>query len=133
MTGQMDQRAMAMDVLKKYGGKWAVLLSMSVDMARKGISVARDVNEKLRNTRLKIGSGCFSPCEVSCALAEVESELFSHCHLLEDADFMKWSDLLAEAMQGKLDDNRILAIPALEPVRNDCGFLSCGCSDSARL
>ena len=31
-------------------------------------------------------------------------------------------------MQGKLDYQRIMDIPALDPVKNDCMFLGCKCS-----
>lgn len=124
--------AVAFDILKRYGGKWAVLAAMSMSMVRKGIAVPPEVREKLRMARGKIGSGCFSPCEVSMALAEVEGPLFSQCHLMDEQEFMAWSDLLGEAMQGKLDSDRIAGISALAPVRNDCQFLQCGCGDPAR-
>jgi hypothetical protein len=120
-----------MELLNRLGARWAVLAAMNLAMHRKGIAVAPGDGEKLRMARVKIASGCFSPCEVACALAEVESRLFSKCHLLPEKDFTEWSDLLGEAMQGKLDYNRIQGIPALEPVKNDCAFLGCSCAERA--
>ena len=116
------------EILKRYGAKWAVLTAMTTHMARKGIPLPQDVLEVLRNARGKIVSGCFSPCEVGCELAQAEGQVFSQCHLLEEQDFKDWSDLLGEAMQGKLDYQRILGIPAFDPIKNDCGFLGCSCS-----
>ncbi len=132
MAQTRDEGEVAFEVLKRFGGKWAVLAAMSMSMSRKGIVLPPEIHEKLKIARVKIGSGCFSPCEASCALADVEGRLFSHCHLIDDQEFMDWSNLLGEAMQGKLDFERIAGIPALAPVKNDCQFLGCSCSDAAR-
>ena len=121
-------RQVALDMLKRLGSKLVVLTAMSFDMSKKGIEVSHSINEKLRMIRVKIVSGCFPPCEVACSLDEVEGQLFSKCHLLEEKNFMQWCDLLGEAMQGKLDYERIQRIPALEPVKSDCDFLGCTCS-----
>jgi hypothetical protein len=128
MSEPTDRTAFDFEILKKYGAKWAVLAAMTAHMVRKGIPIPQSVFEPLRNAQSKIVSGCFSPCEVGCELAQVEGQLFSHCHLLEEQDFKDWSDLLGEAMQGKLDYQRILGIPALDPIKNDCKFLGCSCS-----
>ena len=128
MSEVHDDRAVAFELLKRFGGKWAVLMAMSVDMAKKGIALPPDVNEKLTTARVKICSGCFSTCEVSCTLAEVESRLFSRGNLLNEQEFMDWSDLLGAAMQGQLDYERILHTRALAPVKSDCQFLNCSCS-----
>ncbi len=99
-------------------------------MTQKGIGVPADVFERLRTTRSKIVSGCFSTCEVGCDLAQVEGPLFSQGYLLDQQEFQQWSDLLAQAMQGKLDYEGIMGIRALDPIKNDCDFLRCGCSSS---
>ena len=41
---------------------------------------------------------------------------------MNDQEFTDWSDLLGEAMQGKLDYERIAGIPALVPIANDSSF-----------
>ena len=132
MADVNDARAVTFDVLKRFGAKWAVLAAMSMGMSRKGIVVPPEVNEKLRVARIKIVSGCFSPCEAGCSLAEVEGQLFSQCDLMTEQEFMGWSDLLGQAMQGELDYERICGIPVLAPVLSDCQFLGCGCGDPAR-
>jgi hypothetical protein len=128
MSDPNDKNAFEFEMLKRYGAKWAVLAAMTTDMTRKGIEVPRDVFESLKTARGKIESGCFSTCEASCDLSQVEGPLFSLGYLLDPQVFQQWSDLLAEAMQGKLDYQRIMGIPAFDPIKNDCGFLRCGCS-----
>ena len=130
MSQAQDTSTIEFEMLRRLGGKWAVLTAMGMAIARKGVSLPPEFNEKLKMARVKIGSGCFSPCEASCALAEAESRLFSQGPALGDEEFMTWSDLLGEAAQGRLDYERIQRIPALEPVKNDCRFLGCSCSQS---
>jgi hypothetical protein len=128
MSETSEKTGFEFEMLKRYGAKWAVLAAMTAKMSQKGIEVPHSVFESLKNAKGKINSGCFSTCEVNCDLALAEGPLFSQGYLLEPDDFQAWSDLLAEAMQGKLDYERILGIPALEPVRNECNFLQCSCS-----
>jgi hypothetical protein len=130
MNDANQRSVLDFEMLRRFGAKWAVLTAMAANMVKKGIPVPGDVVEELKTARVKIGSGCMSPCEVNCDLAKVEGQLFSQCHLLDAQDFTQWCDLLAEAMQGKLDYERIRGIPALEPVKNDCQFLGCACSGS---
>jgi len=127
-----DRSDFEFEMVRRFGAKWAVLTAMASNMARKGIEVPRSAVAELRTSRIKIGSGCFSPCEVGCELSKVEGQIFSLCHLLNEEEFQQWCDLLAEAMQGKLDYDRVQGIPVLEPVKNDCRFLGCACSTSAR-
>jgi hypothetical protein len=128
MSNPTDKRVLEFEVLKRYGAKWAVLAAMTNHMAGKGIVVPGTAFDLLKTARGRIESGCFSPCEVGCELAEVECQLFSRCDRLDQQEFQDWCNLLAEAMQGKLDYQRIQGIPALSPVKNDCRFLNCGCS-----
>ena len=128
LTDKTEQADRALDLLVRLGSKWAVLTAMSAQMRGKAIDLPPTVDETLMVASIKIKSGCYSPCEVSCSLAQAESQLFSKCHLLGDQEFMDWSDLLGEAMQGKLSYQRIIGIPALKPVKSNCGFLKCTCS-----
>jgi hypothetical protein len=128
MSTVTDDNAPDLEMLRKYGARWAVLAAMTSAMVRKGINVPAEVLQALRIARGKIESGCFSPCEVGCDLSQVEGQVFSQCHTLDPQEFQEWSDLLAEAIQGKLDYQRIRGIPALAPVKNDCQFLGCKCS-----
>jgi hypothetical protein len=127
MSDAKDARVMEFEILRRLGGRWAVLTAMSLAMHKKGISLPPDISEKLKTARVKIVSGCVSPCEANCALAEAESRLFSQAPGLGDEEFMMWSDLLGEAAQGKLNYARIQMISALEPIHQDCRFLDCTC------
>jgi len=127
MSYAKDESVREFEVLRRLGGRWAVLTAMTMAILKKGIPLPADVNEKLKMARVKIASGCVSPCEASCVLAEAESRIFSQGSVLGDDEFTLWSDLLAEAAQGKLDYARIQLIPALEPVHQDCRFLDCSC------
>jgi hypothetical protein len=130
MSYAKDATVMEFEILRRLGGKWAVLTAMSLAMHKKGIPVPPDINEKLKTARVKIVSGCVSPCEANCTLAEAESRLFAQGPALGDEDFMMWSDLLGEAAQGKLDYARIKVISALEPIHQDCKFLGCSCGQA---
>ena len=127
MSDPSDKTDFDFEILRRYGAKWAVLAAMTADMTKRRIEVPPAVFEALKTVRGKIESGCFSPCEVGCDLAVAESHLFSQGYLLEEKDFQQWSDLLGEAMQGKLDYQTMMGIPAFEPVKNDCRFLGCAC------
>jgi hypothetical protein len=130
MSYAKDATVMEFEILRRLGGKWAVLTAMSLAMHKKGIPVPPDINEKLKTARVKIVSGCVSPCEANCTLAEAESRLFAQGPALGDEDFMMWSDLLGAAAQGKLDYARIKVISALEPIHQDCKFLGCSCGQA---
>lgn len=116
------------EMLKKLGARWAVLTAMATIMLHKRLRMPVEVIEALKTARIKISSGCFSPCEITCDLSKAEGGIFAQCHLLDSEEAEYWSNLLAEAMQGKLDYERIQGIPALSPVRSDCEFLRCRCS-----
>ena len=130
MSHASDASVMEFEIVRRLGGRWAVLTAMSLAMTKKGIPLPAEINEKLKIARVKIVSGCVSPCEANCALAEAESWLFSQGPALGDEEFMMWSDLLGEAAQGKLDHARIQLIPALEPIHQDCRFLGCTCGQA---
>jgi hypothetical protein len=128
MSDPNDKDVLDFEILKRYGAKWAVLAAMASDMRTKGIPIPHTILPALQTARGKIESGCFSPCEVDCVLAEVEGPLFSQGDRLDPKDFQQWSDFLGEAMQGKLDYQRIMGIPAFDPIKSDCRFLGCKCS-----
>jgi len=115
------------ELLKKYGSRWAILTAMSMDLAKKGIQLPHDFNSILEVTRIEITSGCYSSCEIDCTLNKVEGQLISSGSSFGETYLDPWMDLLAKAMQGKLDYKKIIKIPALKPVENSCGFLNCSC------
>jgi hypothetical protein len=128
MGDQLEKADWEFEMLRRYSAKWAVLTAMTAAMNRQGIALPPVVFEALKTARSKIQSGCFSVCEVGCELSLAEGPVFSECHHLDQQQFQEWSNLLGDAMQGQLDYQRMLGIPAFAPVRNDCRFLACNCS-----
>lgn len=126
-TVNHDERKVSFEWLKKFGLKWAVLTALALDLARQDVRVPADVNAQLKLTRMKIMSGCFSPCEVGCELGKIEGQLISVGASIGEDYLRPWFDLLGQAMEGRIDPSRITDIPALEPVANDCMFLACHC------
>jgi len=132
MGGIQDARGISLDMLKKYGTRWAVLAAMRLDMASRGIRIGSEVDEQLKMARVQILSGCFSPCEVGCSLSKLEGHLISSLGSSLNEEYLRpWSELLAQAMRGEIDPGRTAEIPALKPVEMDCKFLACRCADLA--
>ena len=132
-VAQQDDRKVSVELLKKFGMKWAVLAALVIDLGKRGVRIPTDVNEQLKLTRMKIMSGCFSPCEVGCALAKLEGQLVAIGSSLGEDYLRPWFDLLGQAMEGRIDPRRISDIPALEPIANDCKWLACHCGEAATL
>jgi hypothetical protein len=128
MEGTQEARAVSLDMLKKFGTRWAVLAAMRLDMASRGIRIEGETDEQLKLARVQVLSGCFSPCEVGCSLSKVEGQLISIGSSLGGEYLRPWSELLAQAMRGEIDPQRIAEIPALKPVEMDCKFLACRCA-----
>jgi hypothetical protein len=131
VTVERDERRVSFECLKKFGMKCAVLTALVVDLRRRGARVPSEVNEQLKLTRMRIMSGCFWPCEVGCTLGQLEGQLVALGSSLGEDYLRPWFDLLAQAMEGRIDPGRISAIPALEPVADDCKVLACRCGELA--
>ncbi|MFB3816546.1 MAG: hypothetical protein ACE147_02675 [Candidatus Methylomirabilales bacterium] len=126
-TVAQEERNVSFEQLKKFGTRWAVLTALGLDLARQGVRVPAAMDEELKLVRMKILSGCFSPCEVGCSLSKVEGQFVAAGASLGEEYLRPWFDLLAQAMQGAIDPQRIADIPALQPVATDCKFLACHC------
>ena len=128
MEGIQEARGLSLEMLKKFGTRWAVLAAMRLDMASQGIRIGAETDEQLKLARVQILSGCFSPCEVGCSLSKIEGQLISSGFSLGGEYLRPWSELLAQAMRGEIDPDRIGEIPALRPVEMDCRFMGCRCA-----
>jgi len=115
------------DILKKYGSKWAVLTAMQIDFEKHGIKLPGHIDSTLKTSRIEITSGCYSTCEIDCTLNTVEGQMISSGSSLGETYLDPWVDLLAQSMKGELTYEKIIQIPALEPVKSSCGFLKCAC------
>lgn len=127
MESTQEAREISLEMLKKFGTRWAVLAAMRLDMASRGIRIGSETDEQLKLARVQILSGCFSPCEVGCSLSKVEGQFVSSGSSLGGDYLRPWFELLAQAMRGEIDPTRIAEIPALKPVAMDCAFLACRC------
>ena len=132
-TVAQDERNVSFEMLKRFGMKWAVLAALVTDLGKRGVRLPPDTNEQLKLTRMKIMSGCFSPCDVGCAFGKLEGQLISLGSALGEDYLRPWSDLLGQAMEGRIDPGRISDIPALEPIVNECKWLACRCGETATL
>ena len=127
MNSDKEKKEVTMDLLRKYGARWAVLTAFKLDLQKRGFSIPEDTISKLEMAQIQIGSGCFSACEVGDSLVSVEAALLPKAADVGDSYVNKWLDLLAEAMSGSMDLKRISSVPLLKPVERDCVFLKCGC------
>jgi hypothetical protein len=127
MESTQEARDISLEMLKKFGTRWAVLAAMRLNMASRGIRIGSETDEQLKLARVQILSGCFSPCEVGCSLSKVEGQLISTGFSLGGEYLRPWFELLTQAMRGEIDPTRIAEIPALKPVAMDCELLACRC------
>ena len=132
-TVAQDERNVSFEMLKRFGMKWAVLAALVTDLGKRGVRLPPDTNEQLKLTRMKIMSGCFSPCDVGCAFGKLEGQLISLGSALGEDYLRPWFGLLGQAMEGRIDPGRISDIPALEPIVNECKWLACRCGETATL
>jgi hypothetical protein len=132
-TVAQDDRSVSFEMLKRFGMKWAVLAALVTDLGKRGVHLPPDTNEQLKLTRMKIMSGCFSPCDVGCAFGKLEGQLISLGSALGEDYLRPWFGLLGQAMEGRIDPGRISDIPALEPIVNECKWLACRCGETATL
>jgi hypothetical protein len=133
VTVAQADREVSFELLKKFGMKWAVVAALVVDLGKRGVKVPSTVNEDLKVARMKIMSGCFSPCEIGCAFGKLEGQLIALGASLGEDYMRPWSDLLGQAMEGRIDPRRVSEIPALQPIANDCKWLACRCGEAATL
>ncbi len=132
-TVAQSDREVSFELLKKFGMKWAVVAALVVDLGKRGVRVPSAVNDDLKVARMKIMSGCFSPCEIGCAFGKLEGQLIALGASLGEDYLRPWSDLLGQAMEGRIDPLRVSEIPALEPIANDCKWLACRCGEATTL
>jgi hypothetical protein len=102
-TVAQDDRSVSFEMLKRFGMKWAVLAALVTDLGKRGVHLPPDTNEQLKLTRMKIMSGCFSPCDVGCAFGKLEGQLISLGSALGEDYLRPWFGLLGQAMEGRID------------------------------
>jgi hypothetical protein len=126
-TVQNDRRKQEEGVLEKYALRWAVLAAWKTEIVKRGVSVPPDVMSDLATARVKISSGCFSPCEVGCDLRKIEGTLTAVDASSAGEQTDKWLGLLGRAMADKVEPDELLSVPAIRIQFNDCRSRGCAC------
>ena len=126
------------EVLRRLGMKWAVLKSLYYVISNKGSGLPPSVIRKLRTARLElrtarfmIESGCFSVCDVSCALNKAEPILIQGIASSRKGfeNFDHWLNLLGKAMRAQLKPEEVRELPFIKPIIQNCEFLKCTCGE----
>jgi len=127
MSTQVEDARVSLDLLKKYGAKWAVLAALEADLSKKGVAIPAETLKEIQFSHGKISSGCFSPCEAQCDLTKIEGILVPAGADFGDEYMDQWFDLMGAAMSGSLDPQKISEIPILKPIESMCTFMNCAC------
>jgi len=125
----MDKRT-ELKALRRYGMRWAVLLSLSHDLLSKKVTIPLSIIEELRTSRVMLESGCFPSCDVSCSLDGIERVLVPKAASFGKKYLEDWLDLLGKAMKMQLTSEEVKNLPFIQPVINNCKFLKCSCGSN---
>jgi len=128
MAEKRVERHAEFEALRKYGMRWAVLLSLSIDLSQKKVTLPSSVNDELRTSRMMLESGCFSACDICCILDGVEQKLILEAVSLGGEYYKSWLSLLEKAMKGQLTPEEVKGLPLIKPAVTDCEFLRCTCA-----
>lgn len=126
VRGQTRERA-EFEALSRQGMRWAVLLSLNLELNNRGVALPFSVTEKLRTSRVMLESGCFRACDIGCSLDEIEAILVPKAASFGEEYFEGWLALLEKAMRRQLIPEEVKGLPFLKPIISDCAFLKCGC------
>lgn len=121
-----ERYGVEISVLKKLGMKWAVLVSLSQTLNKKG-NKSEVADREIQLAKAMIESGCFTTCDVECVLTDIERELIPIAFSIEQEQADKWVNLLGKAMKGELTPDEVLGLPFIEPLIQSCQFLQCAC------
>ncbi|MHB8078720.1 MAG: hypothetical protein ACYDIE_05655 [Candidatus Krumholzibacteriia bacterium] len=121
------QNRVEVEVLKRYGLRWAVLAAWADELHARGAAVPAAVAGQLEAGRIKISSGCFSSCEVGCDLTAIEAALVPADAAGATSNVGFWLELLGRAMEDDDALERLLRLPAIRVHYAGCGFGRCAC------
>ncbi len=124
----LDKRvANEVEILEKFGLRWAVLAAWCDELAHRGLAV--DLRKQLEDARIKLSSGVFSACEIGCDLGRIEATLTSADASSTPDSTSYWLDLLGRAMVEIVDTEELFHNPGVKFRYLNCGFLPCRCDD----
>ena len=131
-TSQSDEttrRTQETAVLEKYSLRWAVLAAWHKDLLSRSSAVPPTVLSGLETAKIKITSGCFSPCEVGCDLRSIEAVLTAADASAAVTQADKWLDILARSMDDKVDVSELLGVQTIRVQFNSCRARGCNCGN----
>jgi hypothetical protein len=126
-TDDQVRRNQEAEVLQRYALRWAVLAAWQTELARRAVPLPAEVKSSLEISRIKISSGCFSPCEVGCDLRALEGTLTAADSSSPDEQTDRWLELLGRAMTNEPAPDELLSVPAIRIRFNDCRSRGCAC------
>ncbi len=115
------------ELLKKYGHAWAVLAAWCIDFENQKKVIPHEAHLILEKISVQIKSGCYSACEVGCLMTNILSALTPASASVGDKFFDDWMNLYLQAMDGTMNYEQLVSIPALKPILSSYGFLRCTC------
>lgn len=127
-SGSESAVAHEIDVLRKYGLRWAVLAAWRDALELRHVVLPPETERALYRARLKLASGCFSVCDVGCDLSAVEAALTSADASSHHNWVDFWLDILQHSMSEGGETERILKIPAVRARFESCGIKGCSCA-----
>jgi hypothetical protein len=126
-AGSVERTKTEMEVLEKFGLRYSILAAWYEELSKREVGIGADVPRNLELVRAKLGSGCFSSCEIGCDLSGVEGALVSEDGKSPAPSVDFWLGLLGEAMSESPRSEEILRYPPIKFHYQSCGFLPCGC------
>jgi hypothetical protein len=116
------------EVLRRFGLRWAVLAAWRDALELRHVPLPPETDRVMEKARIKLVSGCFSVCAVGCDLSAIEAALTTGDASSQHNWVDFWLDLLAQAMTGGPETERILRIPAVKARFETAGIKGCTCS-----
>ena len=114
------------DMLSKYGWKWAVMTSTICDLYNRGESVPNETIEQIKVSRNQIESGCYSICDIANLLRDIEKDVFSLLVNVAPNYTNIFLDQIHKAMNGTITEYEI-NLTGVSPLPTDCHTLPCVC------
>jgi len=113
--------------LERLGLRWAVLAAWANQMLSRKVTVPPPVAKQLDEARLKLSSGCFSSCDVTCSLSGVEAALVMADGSTADPQVDYWLGLVGASMAEDIDTAALLGVAAVKIHYSSCFDKKCNC------
>ncbi|MHA2052102.1 MAG: hypothetical protein ACXACP_04050 [Candidatus Hodarchaeales archaeon] len=127
-TSRNNSKDEDIEMLSRLGWKWAVLASTAGRIYQNGNSAPAELLQKIRISRSKIESGCYSICETTCDLRDIEVELFPEIIKQGPYESDRFLELSSKALNGTITEKDIDLV-GTSPILSDCIGLPCVCRE----